>query len=291
MSRDKKRSNNDVELVLIEDLGMARPRCAARRAPQLFLEHYLAIGDQAGPARGPHSKGSEWLWNVMTILRTSTGRRVLCPWRFFGHEGHAGPSPICASRGVGSHIWDADGNEYIDFALSFGPMLLGQSPAVVLKAVREQLDSGIGFGAGNRYEAPLAELICEIVPSAELVIFSNTGTEAVQVALRVARAVTGRNRIIKFRGHYHGWLDSVHVAIPGCQVMAPEPADRTRCRPGDDDLRVEQHRVAQSALADDVAAVIMEPININGGCFAPEPGYLEEVRRLTRRDRRPSDLR
>jgi len=193
------------------------------------------------------------------------------------------PVPICASHGIGSHIWDLDGNEFIDFALSFGPMLLGQSPVVVLEAVRSQLHSGIGFGAGNRHEAPLAELICEVVPSAERVIFSNTGTEAVQAALRVARAATGRNRIIKFRGHYHGWLDSVHVAIPG----APGDGGGTG---GQDPVAAQETTICdwnnieslKSALADDVAALIMEPININGGCFLPEPGYLEEVQRLAR---------
>lgn len=193
------------------------------------------------------------------------------------------PVPICASHGIGSHIWDVDGNEYIDFALSFGPMLLGQSPVVVLDAVRDQLDSGIGFGAGNRHEAPLAELICDIVPSAELVIFSNTGTEAVQAALRVARAATGRTRIIKFRGHYHGWLDSVHVAIPGV------PGDGAGTG-GQDPVSAHETTICEwndiesleSALADDVAAVVMEPINVNGGCFSPKPGYLEEVQRLAR---------
>lgn len=191
------------------------------------------------------------------------------------------PVPICASHGIGSHIWDVDGNEYVDFALSFGPMLLGQSPSVVLEAVRAQLDAGIGFGAGNRHEAPLAELICEIVPSAEQVIFSNTGTEAVQAALRVARAATGRDRVIKFRGHYHGWLDAVHVAIPGA---AGDGAGTG----GQDPVAARQTTVREwnniealsAALTDDVAAVIMEPINVNGGCFAPEPGYLEEAKRL-----------
>lgn len=192
------------------------------------------------------------------------------------------PVPICASHGIGSHIWDVDGNEYVDFALSFGPMLLGQSPSVVLEAVRNQLESGVGFGAGNRHEAPLAELICDIVPSAEQVIFSNTGTEAVQAALRVARAATGRNRIIKFRGHYHGWLDSMHVAIPGGAGVGPgtngqDPAasqQTTVCEWNNIDALV-------AVLADDVAAVIMEPVNINGGCFAPEPGFLQEAKRLT----------
>lgn len=192
------------------------------------------------------------------------------------------PVPICAARGAGSRIWDIDGNEYVDCALSFGPMLLGQSPPDVLKAAHDQLDVGVGFGAGNRHEAPLAEMLCEVVPSAELVIFSNTGTEAVQVALRVARAATGRNRVIKFDGHYHGWLDSMHVAIPG----VPERRVGTA---GQDPSAIHNTTVCEwndasalaDALSDDVAAVIMEPINVNGGCFAPAEGYLHEVRRLT----------
>jgi glutamate-1-semialdehyde 2,1-aminomutase len=121
------------------------------------------------------------------------------------------------------------------------------------------------------------------VPSAELVIFSNTGTEAVQAALRVARAATGRSRVVKFRGHYHGWLDSVHVAIPGLSDDGPGTG-------GQDPLAAEQVTVCPwnnakalaAALAEDVAAVIMEPFNINGGCFGPERGYLEEARQLTR---------
>ncbi len=193
------------------------------------------------------------------------------------------PVPICVERGLGSRLWDIDGNEYIDFALSFGPMLLGHSPAVVVQAARTQLDGGVGFGAGNRHEAPLAELLCEIVPSAELVIFSNTGTEAVQVALRVARAATRRNRIVKFYGHYHGWMDSVHVGIPGVAGASvgtsgqdPGAAVATTICEWNDLAAL------SDALADDVAAVIMEPINVNGGCLAPDPGYLEEVRNLTR---------
>jgi glutamate-1-semialdehyde 2,1-aminomutase len=192
------------------------------------------------------------------------------------------PVPICVTRGAGSHTWDVDANEYIDFTLSFGPMLLGQSPPAVISAVREQLRCGIGFGAGNRHEALLAEALCEIVPSAELAIFSNTGSEAVQAAIRVARAATGRSRIIKFRGHYHGWLDSMHIAIPGISGDGPGTL-------GQDPGAAQQTTVCEwnnaaslaEAMGPDVAAVIMEPINVNGGCFAPDPGYLEDVRRLT----------
>lgn len=192
------------------------------------------------------------------------------------------PVPICAKQGIGSEVWDVDGNRYLDFTLSFGPMLLGQSPKVVGDAVRSQLDLGIGFGAGNCHEAPLAEIICEIVPSADLVIFSNSGTEAVQAAIRVARAATGRQTVIKFRGHYHGWLDSMHVAIPGVAGDTPGTS-------GQDPSAARQTIVCDwndleslaSALSNDIAAVIMEPINVNGGCFVADPGYLEEVRRMT----------
>lgn len=193
------------------------------------------------------------------------------------------PVPICVRRGAGSRLWDVDGNEYVDFALSFGPMLLGQSPSVVVQAVRDQLAAGIGFGGGNEHEAPLAELLCEVVPCAERVIFSNTGTEAVQAALRIARAATGRENVVKFVGHYHGWLDSMHVAIPGV-------GDRGAGTGGQDALAAHNTRVCEwndieslnAVLDEDVAAVIMEPINVNGGCFAPHLGYLDEVRRLTR---------
>jgi glutamate-1-semialdehyde 2,1-aminomutase len=190
------------------------------------------------------------------------------------------PVPICFESGSGSRLIDIDGNEYVDYALGFGPMILGHQPARVLDAVRRQLDRGLGYGACHDLEAELAETLCRIVPSADVCVFSNTGSEAVQVALRIARAYTGRQRVIKFRGHYHGWADSIHIAVSG-NLDGPGTG-------GQDPMAAHSLIVCEwnnteslrDALTDDVAAIIMEPIAINGGCFLPAPGYLDDVRGL-----------
>jgi len=190
------------------------------------------------------------------------------------------PVPVTFVRGAGSRLWDVDGNEYVDWALAFGPMLLGHSPAPVIAAIRAQLELGLGYGASHPLEAELAEAICETVPSAELCVFNTTGSEAVHTAIRIARAATGRRKLIKFR-HYHGWFDPIHVGIPGQAGTGPatggqdpEAAKSTVvCRWNDiGDL--------EGSLDSDVAAVIMEPIAVNGGCQLPNPGYLERARGL-----------
>lgn len=196
----------------------------------------------------------------------------------------AGNVPIAFTEGYGPYLRDLDGNEYLDYALAFGPMLLGHSPEHVLDAVRAQLDRGIAFGGAHELEASLAEAICRIVPCAERCVFSNSGSEAVHAAIRVARSATGRIRVIKFLGHFHGWLDPLAVATPGLADASPatggqDPAASaavTVC-PWNDITALE------AALGPDVAAVIMEPIAANGGCLLPDPGYLDAVRKLTRR--------
>jgi len=193
------------------------------------------------------------------------------------------PVPICFERGAGSRLWDTDGNTYIDYTLSYGPLLLGHSPNVVLRAVRKQLGKGLGFGASHRHEAELSEALCRTVPSIQLCVFSSTGSEAVQAALRIARAATGRQRIVKFFGHYHGWMDSVNVGNPGQTTIGAATG-------GQDPLAFSSTTVCEwndlealrSALSNDVAAVIMEPFNVNGGCIAPLPGYLEAACELIR---------
>jgi len=190
------------------------------------------------------------------------------------------PVPISFEHGRGAWLTDIDGNAYVDYVLAFGPMLLGHSPELVIEAVERQLRRGIGFGASHRLEAELAELVCRTVPSAELCIFSNTGSEAVHAALRIARAATGRTRVIKFRGHYHGWFDSVHVAVPGSMDgpgtagQDPEAASAVTVCEWDDVAALD------SVLDADVAAIIMEPVAVNAGCLYPSPGYLERVREL-----------
>ncbi|MGI8614714.1 MAG: aspartate aminotransferase family protein [Nocardioidaceae bacterium] len=194
------------------------------------------------------------------------------------------PVPITFAGGRGPLLSDIDGNEYVDYALGYGPLLLGHSPEPVLAAVRRQLATGLGYGACHEVEAELAEAVCRTVPCAELCVFSSTGSEAVHAALRISRAATGRKRVVKFLGHFHGWLDPLAIGVPGLHDAAPatggqDPlasASVTVCPWNDLDALAR-------VLDDDVAAVIMEPVAVNGGCLQPAPGYLEAVRELTRR--------
>src|SRR4051794_1176399 len=190
------------------------------------------------------------------------------------------PLPITFVSGEGPRIYDLDGNAYIDYGLGFGPLLLGHSPASVLDAVRAQLATGLGYGASHPLEADLAETVCRLVPSAELCIFGSTGSEAVHAALRIAPAATGRMRGVKFLGHYHGWLDPIYVggpgqtsAAPGTAGQDPRAAESVTVIPWNDPAALERE-----LGAGDVAAVIMEPLNVNGGCLEPAPGYLAAAR-------------
>lgn len=195
------------------------------------------------------------------------------------------PVPITFSSGSGSRLTDIDGNQYIDFVGAFGPMLLGHSPQKVLEAVRRQLTKGIGYGACHPLEAELAEAVCRTVPCAERCVFASTGSDAVHAAVRIARAATARNRIVKFIGHFHGWLDPLAVGAPGHGEREPSTGGQDPLASASvtlcpwNDIRALRFEIDKG----DVAAVIMEPVAVNGGCFAPAPGYLEEVRNLTRR--------
>jgi glutamate-1-semialdehyde 2,1-aminomutase len=188
------------------------------------------------------------------------------------------PAPIVAERAEGAWITDADGNRYIDYALGYGPLILGHSPPTVMAAIRAELDRGLRTASVHRGEAALAELIAACVPSAEQTAFVNTGTEAVQLALRIARAATGRLPVVKFRANYHGWFDNVHVANrpgqdgPGTLGQDPHAADAlTILDWGDADA-------LERGLDDRYAAVLLEPAAINPGCFAPPDGFLRRVR-------------
>lgn len=195
------------------------------------------------------------------------------------------PVPVTFDHAHGSLMWDIDGNKYIDYSLGCGPLILGHTPDVVVKAAEAQMRRGIAFGANHRIEAELAEAICRTVPSAEQCVFSNTGTEAVQVALRIARAATGRRKIIKFLGHYHGWLDSVNLgsygeagAAPGSAGQDPGAMASTIVCPWNDLNALRQ------VLAPDVAAVIMEPVNVDGGCLHASDAFLRGAAELIRRN-------
>ena len=195
------------------------------------------------------------------------------------------PVPVSFTSSAGARMTDVDGNQYVDFALSFGPLLLGHSPAPVLAAVRTQLGLGLGYGASHPLEPALAEAVCRTVPSAELCVFSSTGSEAVHAALRIARAATGRSRVIKFQGHYHGWFDPMHVGLSGSTEMT-EPGTAGQDPAASSSVTVcawNDLPALAGVLGSDVAAVIMEPVAVNAGCLLPAPGYLEGVREMTAR--------
>ncbi len=182
-------------------------------------------------------------------------------------------------------MWDIDGNEYLDYSLAYGPLILGHTPRVIVEAAAAQLHRGIAFGANHRAEAELAEAICRTVPSAQMCVFSTTGTEAVQVALRIARAATGRAQIVKFLGHYHGWLDSVNLGSYGETGAAPGSAGQdagamasTLVCPWND------LPALRDALTPGVAAVIMEPVNVDGGCLHASDNYLRQAADLVHRN-------
>ncbi len=203
------------------------------------------------------------------------------------------PTPLYFERGEGPHLWDVDGNRYVDFVLGYGPLILGHAPPVVREALHAQVDRGLTFGAQHSLEPALAELLVEFVPGAEQAIFATTGSEAVAAALRIARGVTGRPLVLKFEGHYHGWFDGMFVSTtydPGRSgpTLRPLPLAQTAGHsPGalSDTLVAGWNDLAgvASILAEHqgrVAAIILEPLAVNGGLIPPEPGFLAGLRDL-----------
>lgn len=209
---------------------------------------------------------------------------VNSPVRAFRSVG--GTPPFIAS-GQGSRIYDVDGNEYIDYVCSWGPLILGHRPQPVIDAVREVLELGTSFGAPTAREIELAELIMQCVPSIEMVRLVNSGTEATMSALRVARGFTGRNLTIKFEGCYHGHVDSLLVkagsgmATLGISDTAGVPdafAETTIALPFNSLKAVDE---AFRKRGNQIAAVIVEPVVGNMGCVPPLPGFLEGLKDLT----------
>jgi glutamate-1-semialdehyde 2,1-aminomutase len=199
------------------------------------------------------------------------------------------PTPLVIRKGEGPYVTDADDNRLIDYYLGMGPMILGHNPQSVIDAAKMQLEYGILFAGQTDVEFEAARLVCELVPCAQKVRFTSSGTEAIQAALRLARAATGRQTIVKFEGHYHGWLDNVLwsvaarensgdsdeqpvklVGSAGCDSHAGDNLDILSWN----DLGSLVRRLELG----DVAAVIMEPAMCNGGVIPPGEGYLAGVR-------------
>ena len=198
------------------------------------------------------------------------------------------PHPLFFERGEGVHLIDVDGNRYVDFVLGQGPLVLGHAHPAIVAEVSDALSRGQLFGGQHRSEVELAEILCDVLPCAERVRFSSSGSEAVQAALRLARAATGRRRVLKFEGHYHGWIDSVYVSVTPSK-LAPGGSKHACCEsrgqvvPEPDQITVlpwnDAKVVAEELAAGDVAAVLMEPVPANNSVILPQPGFLERVRR------------
>ena len=200
-----------------------------------------------------------------------------------------GGQPCFIQRGEGSHIWDADGREYIDYVGSWGPLIFGHRPPEVMKALEDVLKIGTSFGAPTEREVELAELITKFFPSVEKVRLVNSGTEATLSAIRLARGFTGRDRIVKFEGCYHGHGDSLLVkagsgvatlGLPDSPGVPKNLAELTTVLPFNNPQALKSEFEQRGS---DIACVIVEPIVGNMGCVPPIKGYLELLRDLTKR--------
>ena len=200
------------------------------------------------------------------------------------------PAPLLLERADGATVVDADGHRYVDYVMAFGPALLGHNHPEVVAAVRAQLERGVLFGSSHAGEVELAERVCARLPGVDRVAFAGSGSDAAVLAVRLARAASGRPLVLKFEGQYHGWLDPLYVNIPGVDPQdgpgaldivhgtagLPAPGGVLVCR-WNDPSALERTLAEYGA---DVALVLMEPVACNYGAYDPDPEYLEDVRGL-----------
>lgn len=202
-----------------------------------------------------------------------------------------GGQPLFIERGEGAFLYDVDGNRYIDYVLSWGPLILGHAPLAVVTALQDAAAKGSSFGAPSPLEIELARLICSFMPNIEMVRFVNSGTEAVMSALRLARAYTSRNKIVKFVGNYHGHADMLLVkagsgvatlGLPDSPGVPPATVADTLLANFNDLDSVQQLFEAHKGQ---IAAVIVEPVAGNMGMIPPQPGFLSGLREITSADK------
>ena len=198
-----------------------------------------------------------------------------------------GGQPFFVNKAKGARIWDVDGNEYIDYVCTWGPAILGHTHPRIISAVKAAADHGTSFGIPNPYEVTMAKLICDRMPSVRKVRMTNSGTEACMSAIRLARGFTGRDKIIKFDGCYHGHADSLLVKAGSGALTFGNPdsagvpaafTQHTIVLPYNDSEAV---KAAFAANANQIAGIIIEPVPGNAGLYLPKPGYLEFLREIT----------
>jgi glutamate-1-semialdehyde 2,1-aminomutase len=199
-----------------------------------------------------------------------------------------GGQPFFVNKAKGSRVWDVDGNEYLDYVLTWGPAILGHAHPKIISAVKAAADNGTSFGIPNPYEVTMAKLICSLVPSVEKVRMTNSGTEACMSAIRLARGFTKRDKIIKFDGCYHGHADSLLVKAGSGALTFGNPdsagvpaafTQHTIALPYND---TEAVKAAFAANKNQIAGIILEPVPGNAGLYLPKPGYLEFLREITK---------
>lgn len=206
------------------------------------------------------------------------------------------PHPIYFSKAKGSKVWDVGGNKYIDCVGNYGAVILGHGDPDVMKAVKQQLKCGLTNGLESGLSIEVAEKITKMIPCGEMVRFSNSGTEAIMHAIQIARGYTGKERIVKTEGNYHGWYDYVFCSYTHTypkekwQVPTPVPASEGLCRDLVEKTLVvpwnnleEMDRIIHQ-YKDDIAAVIIEPVSYNIGCALPQKSYLSGIRKLTEKN-------
>jgi len=197
-----------------------------------------------------------------------------------------GGTPLFIESAQGAYMTDVDGNEYVDYVGSWGPMIFGHADPDVVHAVQDQATSSTSFGAPTRIEIDVAELVCDLVPSIESVRMVNSGTEATMSAVRVARGYTGRDKIVKFKGNYHGHGDFFLMEAGSGPLTHGEPnSPGVTAGNARDTLLAEYNDVSNvrdlvEAHDGNVACIIVEPIAGNMGCIPPEPGFLEGLREI-----------
>lgn len=199
-----------------------------------------------------------------------------------------GGHPFFVNRAKGAHVWDVDGNEYVDYVLTWGPAILGHAHPKIISAVKATAENGTSFGIPNPHEVTMAKLICALVPSVQKVRMTNSGTEACMSAIRLARGFTKRDKIIKFDGCYHGHADSLLVKAGSGALTFGNPdsagvpaafTQHTIVLPYNDYDAV---KAALAANRDQIAGIIVEPVPGNAGLYLPKPGYLEFLRDITK---------